>query len=798
MNAASCTHPHNRNSIVIDADKNNCLPTGRDVVGQRFVKYLSADYSNVNSMTSYAYYEDAACTEAYWAHPPTATLSCTTARYGTDPLPCTVSPCSTQFPTSGDQMAYYFASDAAGSLDELPPVNYAKLRFYQDSTCALPETYMEAALDTIDFAAHSAYQPIHRNVAENIQYTEMLSATGLAIGYQPFDGHATGQAMYVESSSAGACTAINIGVQSANLKSIECFSSPSVLHYPTEMRMHNGVIRQENVGDPYYEVVGPCNLYTSIDCSGTVASVVTNTTACNPQIYAKAESFNIGVEWIENSYRSYNFYEHSIGSEIASQECGGQPVVISGQLDTCQVSTNVAMRQADNAPFIKITGSLRSTNTIDSSYHTNSDCTGVGLQAESRNLGTCRGGLDPQGDLKVGTMMLSAKMSPAEKLGAVLSRGLLADSDTAGATSDAIGCPEIINYVDQEGLYELSASNSLNDHRVCGIVFQGPPGTTLRFDWTNFGFITGGCSGSPLTCICDTEHVVIRDGARPDSRQIGQRICGNSFNGQAAPNSIIFSGNTARIDVETTMASSTLSIWVSHLVTKVNFENIPNPSFRLGGDITIKWSMESSAASWSKCDSGLSELSNNLGIGEAANRNLHPDAESEPWSRQLTCARSAASDHGWIGLFRADTCQTGQLVSVAHTITEDPNDTHPGFTSYAYAQGQKPHQCYVAARSIPVKHTRGEVIFHYPEYREGGWYDLRYFAGDASGIVCEVNDNDPESSTKNKRCLYEPISTMKIYISNDVQSYEGMTLKRQLPGYELTTGRGNSYLVQSS
>jgi hypothetical protein len=87
-----------------------------------------------------------------------------------------------------------------------------------------------------------------------------------------------------------------------------------------------------------------------------------------------------------------------------------------------------------------------------------------------------------------------------------------------------------------------------------------------------------------------------------------------------------------------------------------------------------------------------------------------------------------------------------------------------------------------------MKTTRGSAIFHYgADFFESGWFDLRYFSGDASGTVCEVDDNDPESSTKNKRCLFEPITTAEIYISRDRASYSGTTQKINLPGYEKTT-----------
>ena len=43
-----------------------------------------------------------------------------------------------------------------------------------------------------------------------------------------------------------------------------------------------------------------------------------------------------------------------------------------------------------------------------------------------------------------------------------------------------------MNYVYTEGEYDVGNSNGVNDHRVCTIKFQGPPGTTLSFDWSAF------------------------------------------------------------------------------------------------------------------------------------------------------------------------------------------------------------------------------------------------------------------------------------------------------------------------
>jgi len=814
MNAAACVDGDN-NDIVFDGATDVCMPTGRDVTGQRYLKYASEAFSAQNSLNSYAYYENNTCSDAYWAHPPTQSLSCSTARYGTEPSStCTSAPCDTHFPTSGDQISFFFES-GVNAFTKGTPINYAKMRFYQDAVCSFPDTYKDPDLLTIDTTAHMAYQR-----TDQINQLQKAQISGLAPGVQPFDGNAIGQTMYV-ATGATHCTALDIGINSTGttinsdinvqnpdnwvshpegiiFRSVKCVSNPSILHSPIENHIYEGVLTPQQVGTPYWEIVGPCDFYTSGDCSGPVASVIENTTHCNNKLYAKVESFDIGVEWIQNSYQALKFYDQAAGAQetYLSQECGGEPAIISGQLDTCQVATNVGMGQflknkntgavlADDrqySPFTKVTGSLRSTETYDVTYYDNSDCTGVGSRTENKNLGVCRADVNTFNQLRVGTYAFAGSMTPAQRLGSVYSRGLLSASSAGIATSDAIGCPDVVNYVYDEGMYDMGLSNGVNDHRACAVVFQSPPGTTIMFEWATFHINTGSCSGAPLNCYCGDEHLIIRDGARKDSRQVGQNLCGVSFDEESTPANIIFSGNTARIEFVGTIASSTFSIWVAHHFTKVDFKLPENPSFALGNDISIDWVLETSFASWPECNSGVSELSNTKGVGH------NPGApDDEPWTRRLTCARSSAKDHGWIGLYRKGACEKGEFVSVPHTVTNDPSETHPGFSSYEYAQGQRPHDCYLATRTIPIKTTRGSVIFHYgADFHESGWFDLRYFSGDASGTVCEVDDNDPESSTKNKRCLFEPITRGEIYISRDRVSYSGTTQKQQMPGYERT------------
>ena len=68
-----------------------------------------------------------------------------------------------------------------------------------------------------------------------------------------------------------------------------------------------------------------------------------------------------------------------------------------------------------------------------------------------------------------------------------------------------------------------------------------------------------------------------------------------------------------------------------------------------------------------------------------------------------------------------------------------------------YSAGQQLHKCYIAHRSVPIAHTEGTFTFFYgQDYTDGGWYSLRYFAGESGGTVCEVR---------------EPLSTLSVLIS---------------------------------
>jgi len=438
-------------------------------------------------------------------------------------------------------------------------------------------------------------------------------------------------------------------------------------------------------------------------------------------------------------------------------------------------------------PFTKVTTGTFTPSTYQTSFYTTSDCTGQGLTAFNRiNMAsTCRSTTARATagraalDVGLGSILLSSAMPPALLVTTVLSQGLMAPGDAAA--TDQLGCPNVMNYVYTEGLYTMLPNTAAQQHRVCAVLFQGPPGTTLSFEWPSFSLTTGACvaatSDTPRECACTTESVVIKDGLEATAQQVGQPMCG-SF----APQRILFSGNTARIDFEAVDRASAFSVHVNHHYTKVAMHLPPNPTYALGSDIAIPWSIESSFGGWAECGTGTSEQSEMHGVGRKT-------PGDEQWQRRYECARSSHSDHGWIGIYRNGTCEDGARVPHA-SDPNDPSDVHVGFRSNAYTSGQQPHECYLGYRSIPMKETRGTVIFKYTEdYQTAGWYSLRYFSGDASGTVCEViatsMATDPEH-TKDQQCLFSPITRGQIYISTDRSTFSGNTQRKNLPGYELT------------
>merc|ERR1719399_364418 len=119
-------------------------------------------------------------------------------------------------------------------------------------------------------------------------------------------------------------------------------------------------------------------------------------------------------------------------------------------------------------------------------------------------------------------------MTSSQMIQAVEGQGIMSAGDAA--MSDQVGCPDVINYVYTEGEYDIGVGNGFNLHRVCSVRFQCPPGTLLSFDWTQFALssVHGSCSGTPAQCSCDgQESVIIRDGLRDNSRQVGQTMCGS-------------------------------------------------------------------------------------------------------------------------------------------------------------------------------------------------------------------------------------------------------------------------------
>lgn len=818
--------------VIYEMTTSACTWSG-DYATMQYVKLTEKPISSLQSMVTRGYYSDDACTDLVWASTPSPLLGCTTGYIGSRPdFACASgAPCATLQATSGDVMSTMYDTDSSNE-----PINYAKVRFYQDSSCTSPTTYHDPS--TLDIDGKAQYN------GANVAQTGVMNTDGenFMVGEQVYDGNAPGQVRYFEINYGGSflCTQFEAGAQSGNspsIKSIKCSSSA-------------------------------CVLYDSAGCTGTTVATLGTVNACNDVIFAKVESFRTGIESLNNDFLQLDFFPPTSTPE----ECEGRPAYLQGTLDTCQVNAAVSQghtflgvqerfrcsdywstqyaaateqptvdackalcdstvdckaisfgredanpSKSDNhkcvlcktallaghgywdtyvkdsvATFVKVTGSRGDSSTFHRTYYSTSDCSGVGHSApEVRHAGTCRAGTSRDTtETYTGSLTYTATMTPTQKLNAVLSQGAHADGDASGI-SDAVGCPDVVQYVYSDGLYDVGTSNGVNNHRICSIKFQGPPGTTLSFDWQTFSLSTGSCSSdSPLNCDCsDGQSVTIRDGLRDESKQVGQSICGSSFPSGSStvdvPNRIVFSGNTARIDFEATAAASTFSVYVNHHYTRVNFHLPQNPSFALGSDISVKWSISSSAGAWDECGQGqnsmqISEQSQWHGVGAKDN--------SDHWQRQYSCARSSQSDHGWIGLYRNGTCETGAMIP--HASTDNPADIKVGFRANAYSQGQQPHECWLGYRSIPVKETRGTVIFKWDEdYKDAGWYSLRYFAGDSSGTVCEVLSTseiyDP-NNIKNEQCLYEPITRGEIYVSTDRSSFSGATERSQLPGYERT------------
>lgn len=327
-------------------------------------------------------------------------------------------------------------------------------------------------------------------------------------------------------------------------------------------------------------------------------------------------------------------------------------------------------------------------------------------------------------------------------------------------TRSAIGCPQPTTYVVSEQMFDIGLGNGV-DRRECDVVIVGPPGSIVAFDWQYF-LTTGtlGLSPSETATSCHDEYMVLKDGTQEDSRQLGPRWCGNQL-----PGNVVFSGNTAVVKFSAGAMSSSFRMWVSFHHNHMSFMLPPNPSFQLGSDVHIDWTFSNSAPGWQDCDD---------------------DPQND---RTHMCARSGARDHGWVGLYKNGTCEAEHGENqVAHWLPGEGVDgrgednNRIADHTMPYSAGQQLHKCYIAHRSVPIAHTEGTFTFFYgQDYTDGGWYSLRYFAGESGGTVCEAPTDELTT-----QCDFEPIATATIFISPDRSSFSGATLREQLPGFEVT------------
>jgi len=848
------TNPHVIQEVTTDSGPDAvCTTSGRSESQFKYKKIVVKSISAYTTMVTESFYSDSACATLTWASNPVPLKACVAGRVGMGPdLTCTAGSCGTVAPTSGSSLSYYYDKSltSGGAAVHSNPKNYAKLRYYQDANCKKPTTYQDPS--TTDVSGKSTYNGanmaqtgVPNTAGTNFTVGEQVY-DGWALGQARY--------FEVDYGSGDTCTKIETGVgdSSGAVNSIKCSTSICTLYASNDctgsaistisqteaVAIRAGASGRGCNADLYakvesfktgiefaasdflrlefYDQSGGAHgeTYLSTECGGrpTIVQGLLDTCQVNADV-SKGHTWDSAKEYArcsgdwENEYAAATIQPtvqackdlcHSTvdckaiswgrdGDEDgAYQKDNHKCVLCKSALTEGNGYWDAYTKSADTVPtFVKVTGGRLSTGTIHTEHYSTSDCTGTSFaDPEVRNIATCRAVKDRAGAFKQGVVSYASSMSPLEKVQGVLGQAF--NPAGVNTVSDQVGCPEVMNYVYTEGEYDVGNSNGVNDHRVCTIKFQGPPGTTLSFDWSAFALQSGLCSGTPLNCNCPTESVTIRDGLREDSQQVGQPLCGSTFNGGSVPNRIVFSGNTARIDFEATAETSTFKVWVNHHVTKVNFHLPANPTFALGSDISIDWSLDTSVGGWAECGQGQNsitggEQSQLHGVG----RKTQYD---ERWQRRFTCARSSQSDHGWIGIYRNGTCEDGAMIP--HAVTNDPNSIKAGFRANAYSQGQQPHECYLGYRTIPVKETRGTVIFKFDEdYKHAGWYSLRYFAGDSAGTLCEVLSSskvyDPEN-IKNEMCLYEPITRGEIYVTASRSSFSGVTEKSQLPGYERT------------
>merc|ERR1740117_187964 len=110
---------------------------------------------------------------------------------------------------------------------------------------------------------------------------------------------------------------------------------------------------------------------------------------------------------------------------------------------------------------------------------------------------------------------------------------------------------------------------------------------------------------------------------------------------------------------------------------------------------------------------------------------------SVPWSTVYAIPSTGTS---WVGLFKQGDCN-------------EDNEWR--------------HQCAISTKMLPTGTMDGVVSFDYPEYRDAGYYEVRFFTGANQGRVCNVQnrhfaDND---ATSYSRCQLVSLATRTVYVA---------------------------------
>lgn len=825
-------------SMTLEMAADTCLPSdlfNQDNTNFNYMKVHSAELSSdgvgntEEKWVTTSYYSDDACTRMTWSDNIMLLHSVYQLLQRSIPGPdmtCYATNCGNDKSTI---YGAYFGSTIHYNEGNTPEesVDYVRIRFYQDQTCRHPTTYMDPDSGVTNVQTYNG---------ANTDQTGSLNTDGtwFQVGEQTYDGNAPGRVLYVPlfpGNNAPRCTPLETGSRSNTINSIECQAGATEL-----CTLYNSVDCTGS-GVSVLNDTSTCNSDIFAKAEAFGSGIITTSEQFTTLMFAATGA---GTQGFSTAPRK-------------AQECGGTPTILTGHLDQCMVNEQISKghtwankesnshckldwdtqfqaattepdvdackarcysdveclaisfgvgeennhkcvlckdvttqghsswdtyQKIPTPPFVKVTTSTHSINDFKTTYHTTSDCTGVGIRQYNRlnRLSTCRnvparasGGRAVDDD-QLGEITYTSAMTAEQKFATVKGAGKMQAGDSYA--SDQVGCPNVVVEVDEEGLYTLPPSNGVNNHRVCTITFTSRPGVMLSLHWNSFDIQSGSCSGTPANCNCQGESVTIRDGLRPDAQQVGQPLCGNQL-----PNNILLSGNTGQINYVGTAETSTFSVWVGHNINRLNFHLPKNPTFKLGSHISVKYSTDTSASPWDECETGPDTGMHGVG--------RNPDGQ---WQRSYTCARSPSQDHGWVGIYRNGTCESGAMLPHADD-PDEPSTLEPGFLAHAFAAGQKPHECYLGYRSIPIKETRGSIIFRYNEdYNEAGYYSLRYFAGDAGGRVCEVQEHgeqvhDP-AENKFKHCILEPVAQAVIYVSSDPAGFSGTTQQDQTPGFE--------------